>query len=192
MSTQQARFPATSRWLHWVMAVMVLTMLFIGVGMVASLSGRYHALVSIHKPLGIAILILVVVRFINRLINPPPPLPDTMPHWQRIAAKGSHFVLYALMFVMPLVGWGMLSAEPYPVVLYGPLQLPPILPQDAQLYAALRHLHTWLAYLFFATFLAHFGAALLHGLIRRDGVFESMASLARQSRRERSSARPGS
>jgi cytochrome b561 len=118
----------------------------------------------------------VVVRFINRLINPPPPLPDTMPHWQqKIAAKGSHFVLYALMFVMPLIGWGMLSAAPYPVVIYGPLQLPRILPQDAALYAWLRHLHTWLAYLFFATFLAHLGAALLHGLIRRDGVFESMA-----------------
>jgi cytochrome b561 len=176
MSTQQARFPATSRWLHWVMAVMVLTMLFIGIGMVASVSERYHVLVSMHKPLGIAILILVIVRFINRLINPPPPLPDTMPHWQRVAAKASHFLLYALMFIMPLVGWGMLSAEPYPVVSYGPLQLPPILPQDAALYAGLRQLHTWLAYLFFATFLAHLGAALLHGLIRRDGVFESMAS----------------
>jgi hypothetical protein len=33
-----------------------------------------------------------------------------------------------------------------------------------------------LAYLFFATFLAHFGAALFHGPIRRDGVLESMAS----------------
>jgi cytochrome b561 len=44
------------------------------------------------------------------------------------------------------------------------------------LYAWLRDLHTDLAYLFFATFLAHFGAALVHGLIRRDGVLASMAS----------------
>ena len=48
-------------------------------------------------------------------------------------------------------------------------------PQDAALYAWLRQLHTILAYLFFATFPAHLGAALLHVLIRRDGVFESMA-----------------
>jgi cytochrome b561 len=46
-------------------------------------------------------------------------------------------------------------------------------------YAVLRHLHTWLAYLLFATFLAHLGAALFHFLIRRDGVFESMASWRR-------------
>jgi cytochrome b561 len=180
MSTDPVRFAATSRLLHWLMAVMVLTMLFIGVGMVTSESPRYHLLLSVHKPLGIAILVLVIIRFINRLVNPPPPLPDTIPRWMRLAAKASHVLLYALMFIMPLVGWGMLSAAPYPVVLYGPVHLPPILPQDAALYAWLRQLHTTLAYLFFATFLAHLGAALLHGLIRRDGVFESMASWGRQ------------
>jgi cytochrome b561 len=177
MSAKQGQFPAFSRLLHWLMAVMVLAMLFIGVGMVSTETNRYHVLVSIHKPLGVAILILVVVRLINRLVNPPPPLPATIPAWQRFAAEGSHYVLYALMFIMPLVGWGMLSAAPYPIVLFGSVHLPPILPQNAALYASLRHAHTWLAYLFFATFMAHLGAALLHGLIRRDGVFESMASV---------------
>jgi cytochrome b561 len=164
MSAHQARFPATSLLLHWLMAVMVLVMLFIGVGMAASLSERYAFLVAIHKPLGIAILVLVVIRFVNRLINKPPPLPDTLPPVQRLAAKASHILLYVLMFIMPLVGWGMLSAARYPIVLLGPLQLPPILPHDEILYAWLRDL------------LVHLGAALFHRLIRRDGVWESMAS----------------
>jgi cytochrome b561 len=155
---------------------MILAMLFIGIGMVATVSKRYELLVSIHKPLGIAILILAVVRLVNRRLNPPPALPDTVPPVQRWAAEGSHILLYALMIAMPLVGWGMLSAERYPIVLYGPLQLPSILPHNVALYAWLRSLHTFLAYLFFFTFLAHFGAALFHGLIRRDGVLESMAS----------------
>jgi cytochrome b561 len=172
----QARFPAASRILHWLMAPMIVAMLFIGVGMAASVSRRYELLVSIHRPLGIAIFVLCVLRIVNRLINPPPELPDAVPSLQRAAAKASHVVLYALMFIMPLVGWGMLSAARYPIVLYGPLQLPPILPHDLTLYAWLRDLHTDLAYLFFATFLAHFGAALFHGLIRRDGVFASMTS----------------
>jgi hypothetical protein len=51
-----------------------------------------------------------------------------------------------------------------------PLRLPPILPHDLTLYGWLRDLHTDLACLFFATFLAHFGAALFHGLIRREGA----------------------
>jgi cytochrome b561 len=80
------------------------------------------------------------------------------------------------MLIMPLVGWGMLSAARDPIVHYGPLRLPPILPHDLTFYAWLRELHTVLAYLFFATFVAHFGATLFHGLIRRDGVLGSMAS----------------
>jgi cytochrome b561 len=97
-----------------------------------------------------------------------------MPAIQRFAAHASHWVLYALMFLLPLIGWGMLSAGGYPIVLFGPLQLPPILAQNATVYATLRQLHTIFAYLLFATFLVHFAAALFHGLIRRDGVLESM------------------
>jgi cytochrome b561 len=179
MNPRQARFPAVSRWLHWSMAVMIVAMLFIGIGMVASVSNRYAILVSIHRPLGIAILVLVVVRLVNRWVNPPPPLPDTLPPLQRIAAEASHYLLYALMFALPVVGWAMLSTAPYPIVIFDSLHLPPILPQDAVTYAWLRRLHTYLAYVLFATIMVHVAAALLHGLIRRDGVFESMASWRR-------------
>jgi cytochrome b561 len=173
--TQHRPFTILSRALHWTMAAMVLAMLFIGVGMVTSLSD-YHWLISIHKPLGILILVLVSIRLVNRLLNPPPPLPDGMPGWQRFAAQGSHAVLYALMFAVPLVGWAMLSAARYPVVLYGPLQLPPIAPESPELFAVLRLMHTVLALLLFATFLAHLSAALIHALIFRDDVFTSMTS----------------
>ena len=69
----------------------------------------------------------------------------------------------------------MLSAGGYPVVLYGPLQLPPIVPQNPELFATLRSAHTVLALLLFATFLAHLAAALAHALIFRDEVFPSMS-----------------
>ena len=170
----QPRFPAVSRVLHWTMAVMVLTMLCIGVAMVVSL-GDYHTLVSIHRPLGIAILILVVVRFVNRLINPPPPLPATMSRAERLAATASELAMYGLMLVLPLVGWGMLSAARYPIVLHGSVHLPFILPHNAVLYAVLRKVHTILAYLFFLTFMAHVGAILFHTLIVRDGMLKRMA-----------------
>src|SRR5213594_4241644 len=104
MSTQRGQFTAFSRLLHWTMAAMVLTMLCIGVAMVVSLDS-YHVLVSIHRPLGIAILILVVVRFVNRLLNPPPPFPATMSRAEGLLATASEFTMYGLMFVLPLVGW---------------------------------------------------------------------------------------
>lgn len=179
MSAARDGFVPLARALHWLMAVLVLAMLFIGVAMVTTVTGRYELLVGIHKPIGILILLLVVLRLGNRLRQPAPALPADMPGWQRLAAKGSHILLYALMAAMPLLGWAMLSAGGYPIVLYGPIHLPPIAPHDAPLYALLHGAHVVLAYLLFATFLAHLGAALFHALIRRDGVFGSMASWPR-------------
>jgi len=172
--TDSTRFNLPARLLHWSMAALILTMLLIGVAMVTSLAD-YHALVALHRPLGLLILLLAVLRLANRWRRPPPPLPRDLPVWQRRAAHASHIVLYGLMLAMPLVGWAMLSAARYPVTLVGPFVLPPILPQSPMVYAWLRELHTVLAYGLFATILAHIGAALLHALIRRDGVFASMA-----------------
>jgi cytochrome b561 len=157
------------------MAPLIVAMLFIGVGMVATVSRAHDTLIAIHKPLGIALLLLVVIRASVRIRRGSPPLPRDMPASQKIAAKGSHAVLYALMFAMPLIGWAMLSAAGYPLTLWGPLHLPPIAPHNVELFAVLRALHTWLAFALFGTVLLHLAAALFHGLIRRDGVFSSMA-----------------
>jgi cytochrome b561 len=89
-------------------------------------------------------------------------------------AKTSEMLMYAMMFALPLIGWAMLSAARYPVVLYGPLHLPPILPHNAMLYAILRKTHTIVAYLFFLTFIAHFSAVLFHTLIMRDYLLDRM------------------
>src|SRR5690242_20608380 len=134
MSVEQHRFAFSSRILHWAMAAMILSMFFIRAAMVASLAD-YHVLLSIHRPLGIAILILVVVRFANRRWHKPPPFPITMSRSERVAATASEYLMYILMFVLPLVGWGMLSAGNYPVVLFGSLHLPFILPHNLMLYA---------------------------------------------------------
>jgi cytochrome b561 len=167
------QFTLFSRILHWTMAAMILTMLFIGVAMVASLAD-YHLLVSLHRPLGIAIFILVIIRYVNRRLNPPPPFLADMSSEERFVAHASEMLMYAMMFALPLIGWGMLSAARYPIVLYGPLHLPPILPHSPMLYAFLRKSHTVLAYLFFATFIAHFSAVLFHTLILRDHLIDRM------------------
>ena len=168
------RFPLLSRLLHWTMAVLVIVMLFIGVGMVSTTSPRYAGLLSVHRSIGIVILVLAAVRLVNRLLNPPPPLPADLPGWQKALATVSHWLLYAFLFGLPLVGWAMLSAGGYPITIFGTLALPPIAPHDAPLFAALRTTHGLLAYALFATVLAHIGAALFHGWIRRDGVLKSM------------------
>ena len=174
MATEQPQFNASMRFLHWLMAAIVLTMLGIGVAMVASIAG-YHRLVSIHRPLGILILILVVIRFVNRRFSTLPPFPASMSSQERFVASASEILLYTLLFVQPLVGWGMLSAARFPIVLFGSVHLFPILPHSVMLYAMLRKTHTVLAYFLFLAFIAHFGAVLFHTLIVRDGMFSRMA-----------------
>jgi len=172
---QIQRFNPLQRTLHWLMAICILAMLFIGVGMVSTVASDYLTLVNIHKPLGIAILVLALIRLVVRLRYGAPPLPLDLPEPMKLAAYLSHYALYALMIAMPLIGWAMLSAAEYPVVLWPGVWLPRILPLNPSLHTLLWNAHFYLAFLFFVLILMHLAAALFHGLIRRDGVFDSMA-----------------
>ena len=175
MTGDRQRFTPLQRLLHWIMALCILAMLFIGVGMVSTVMPKYLTLVSIHKPLGIAILVLALLRLVVRLRSGAPPLPADLPAPMKLAAELSHYALYALMIGMPLIGWAMLSAAAYPVVLFAGVNLPAILPQSDRLHALLWNAHFYLAFAFFAVILLHLAAALFHALVRRDGVFDAMA-----------------
>jgi cytochrome b561 len=168
------RFTPLQRTLHWLMAICILAMLFIGVGMGSTVASEYLTLVNIHKPLGILILILALVRLVVRLRYGAPPLPLDLPEPMKLAAYLSHYALYALMIAMPLIGWAMLSAAEYPVVIWPGAWLPQILPLDPSLHTLLWNAHFYLAFLFFALILMHLAAGLFHALIRRDGVFDAM------------------
>jgi cytochrome b561 len=110
-------FTPLQRTLHWLLAAIVLAMLFIGIGMVSTLQPKFLTLTAINRPLGIAILLLAIFRLAVRLRRGTPSLPADLPRWQAISAKASHYLLYALLIAMPLVGWSMLSAGGYPIVL---------------------------------------------------------------------------
>jgi cytochrome b561 len=175
MTASVDHFALPTRILHWLMAALILAMLFIGAGMLSTVTALYPELLAIHRPLGMAILILAFARVAFRLTHRPPPLPADLPPLQAAVAKGSHYLLYALMFALPLIGWAMQSAGGYPVQMWKGVSLFPILPHDIVIYGWLRLLHRLLAYAFFLLILGHLAAALFHALIRRDGVFESMA-----------------
>ncbi|MEO7037592.1 MAG: cytochrome b/b6 domain-containing protein [Polyangiaceae bacterium] len=170
---KNAQYALRSRVLHWLMATLLLSMLFIGVSMVSSLR-HYHHLVALHRPLGIAILILAVIRLVNRHFSELPPFPATMSAKERLIASASERLLYGLMLALPVVGWAMLSAGGYPIVMWGSFHLPAILPTSIALYTVLRKAHSLLAFLLFAVFLGHLSAVLFHTLVIRDGLLRRM------------------
>jgi cytochrome b561 len=175
MTRDRTRFTGFQRLLHWVMAVCIIAMLFIGIGMVSTVRPDYLPLIATHKTLGVAIFVLAVIRLGTRLIRGAPALPADLPPVMKLAAHLSHYALYALMLAMPLIGYAMLSTAAYPVVLYGDIRLPALLPQSDSLHTLLLTAHRTLAFAFFALILLHIAAALFHALVRRDGVFEAMA-----------------
>lgn len=177
MISPSQRFNAAQRFLHWLMAICIISMLFIGVGMVSTVMPEYVPLVATHKTLGMAILVLALLRLGVRIVCGAPALPTSLPTPMKLAAQLSHYLLYALMIAMPLLGWAMLSTAAYPIVLLGNVRLPAILPQSDTLHTLFWNAHFYLAFAFFALILIHIAAALFHLLVRRDGVFETMGPL---------------
>ncbi|MDB5817157.1 MAG: putative cytochrome b561, partial [Rhizobacter sp.] len=166
MNDAKRQFTPLQRALHWAMAICILAMLFIGVGMVSTVTPNYLTLVSIHKPLGIVILALALLRLAVRLRYGAPPLPADMPEPMKLAARLSHIAFYLLMIAMPLIGWAMLSAADYPVIVAG-MRLPAIVPASPELHSLLWNAHQTLAFCFFALILVHLAAGLFHALVRR-------------------------
>jgi cytochrome b561 len=177
MTSLPRRFNLFQRLLHWLMAACIIAMLFIGVGMVSTITPKYLPLILAHKTLGATLLVLVLIRLALRLYYGAPPLPAGLPETMKFGAKLSHHALYGLMIVMPLLGLGMLWAAAYPVVLYGGIHIPPLLPQSDDVHTLLWNVHFYLGFAFFALVLLHVAAGLFHALIRRDGVFETISPL---------------
>ncbi|HXS85940.1 MAG TPA: cytochrome b/b6 domain-containing protein [Mycobacterium sp.] len=171
--TEPTKFTWLTRLLHWLTAALVFTALFVGFVMVNS-EGSYAQLIVVHKTLGALILLVMVVRIINRWTHHPPAWPPTIGALEGRLVGLSEKLLYALLLLQPLVGWAMLSAAGGPVVVFGTVALPRIAPFDAQLYWVLRQAHSVIAYTLMAVIAAHVSAVLLHTLTLRDRLIERM------------------
>jgi len=171
--TGPQRFPVRSRILHWLTAVLVFGGLLIGFTMVNAL-GSYGALVAVHMTIGVTILVVTVVRLVNRLRSHPPNWPPTVGRLEGKIVNLSERAMYGLLLAQPLVGWAMVSAAGRPPVLVGNLHLPRIAPFNADLYSILRQTHSVFAFLLVAVIGAHVSAILLHTLTLHDGMLSRM------------------
>ncbi len=175
------RYPVLTRLLHWLTAVLVFSALFIGFVMVNS-AAHYAGLLVVHRALGVTILVVVLVRLVNRLTHRAPPLPPTVGILERRIVWLSEVSLYALLLTQPMLGWAMLSAAGGPIVVFGSVRLPRIAPFDVQLFWLLRQAHSIVAYLLMAAIAAHVSAILLHTLTLRDRMIERMTFKVRADR----------
>jgi cytochrome b561 len=169
-------YPATSKLLHWLVAICVLTTAVVAIAMVNIIGpGPIHdALYNFHKSLGLLILILMVLRLINRLvIGAPSAVPEIEP-WQKTVSSIVHTSLYVLLLAMPIVGYIANSAYNTPTPFFGLFSLPPIIGKNEDLSKQLFAIHRWVGILVILIVLIHVSAALYHYFIRRDRVLQRM------------------
>ncbi|WP_334079041.1 cytochrome b [Microbulbifer sp. M83] len=169
-----ATYSFTVRIIHWGMAVLLLSLLLAGLTMVRSLEPWQPALLGLHKSLGTIAFIAVITRLSARLDSASPGLPQAMHPLQRAAARSSHLLLYVLMIALPLSGYLMQSAAGRPIHVFDWLTIPTAFPVNLELYGLFRETHFALAASLAVLVLIHIGAALHHGLVRRDGVLQSI------------------
>jgi cytochrome b561 len=170
-------YTLTARVLHWVVAVLVLLMVPLGIVIANEWGGpAQQFLYNLHKSIGATLIPLVIIRLLYRLGHPAPPLPDDIPAIQQLAAHASHWALYALLLVQPIVGYIMTSAYPAPVPFFGLFNLPPIWPEDRALSEQLSVVHLYVGLAIGAIAAVHISAALFHHFVRKDRVLMRMIS----------------
>ncbi|MFK7955996.1 MAG: cytochrome b/b6 domain-containing protein [Lysobacterales bacterium] len=181
MNSQSTHYHPLSKILHWLVASLIVLQFLL-----AQLAERAQhldqtlrqlALLANHKSVGITILGLAAIRLLWRLIESPPALPDSMPRWQSLASQVSHWVLYLLLFALPITGWLMSSASAYSVSWFNLFQLPDLVSADPGLKASMEQIHEILAKTLFLLAAVHIVAAIKHGVVDRDGVFQRMLSI---------------
>jgi cytochrome b561 len=131
-------------------------------------------LLGMHRQLGLAVLLAAGLRVLIRVARPFADHAGPMPLVARLAASAAHLVLYGLLFALPLVGWALMSAHEMELSMFGLVNLPPLVQEDADFADTLGNVHVWLAWGLLGVVFAHAGAALWHHYVRRDGVLRAM------------------
>ena len=169
--------------LHWVIALGILVQIVMGLAMthLAIPIGLKFQLYQLHKSIGITVLLAVFLRAAWRLANRPPALPATMPALERFAAEATHWLLYALMFALPLTGWAEVTVSPYhiPTVLFRLVPWPDFpglvgFAGNKLADAIATFVHTRLAFVLMGLLGLHAAAALRHHFLLRDGILRRM------------------
>jgi len=162
--------------LHWLIALLIIATFTLGLVMtdIPGITPTKLKYFNWHKWAGVTVLLLATLRLLWRLLRHPPAYADDMPAWQRGAAHGLHWLLYLLMFAVPLSGYFYSLATGYPIVWFGVIELPVLMGPDPALKPVLKAVHYWLNMLLAGLVGLHVAAAFKHLFVDRDGVMARM------------------
>jgi len=160
---------------HWLMAVLIITMIIAGIAMTELKPGPWKWYVyGLHKSTGLLLLGLVIVRFAWRLTNKIPELPNNLPQWMQNSSVFSHNMLYFFMVASPMTGIVMSLFSGHTITFYSLFTIP-VIQQESSLFSHFAHeAHHFLGYAWVALLSVHVTAALFHHYIFKDDILKRM------------------
>jgi cytochrome b561 len=174
MSVAPQGYSTIAKSLHWIVALCVITIVPVGIMMGRLPDTAFkNNLFEFHKSLGALILMLMTVRLIYRLVKGAPPEPK-IPAFYRFAGNATHWALYVLLIVTPMVAWIGYNAFGVRVPFFGLFELPAIVGKNDALSDTLFAVHRFLGISVGVLIVMHIGAGLFHYFIRKDGVLQRM------------------
>jgi cytochrome b561 len=171
----EGTYSSAAKWLHWlIVALLVAQFIFAWTMPHIRRDTPVTTLIGLHFSFGVLILALAAVRLMVRLTHGEPAPEDGLPPWQQRSARMMHWLLYGLLFLLPVLGWIDASWHGMPIVMFG-LALPKLVATRASLWGWTGDVHSLLAnYVLLGLVGLHVAAALYHYFIRRDGVLQRM------------------
>jgi cytochrome b561 len=166
----------TTRLLHALLALHVIGLSALGLWMVelSYYHPWYYRSLELHKAFGLLAGLVVLLKLGWRLVQPPLPPPATLGPWQAGLARSVHGLLLGLTVFLVATGYLLSTSTGQPVSLFGWTELPALLERSDARGRSMGDLHTWAAWVTIGLVTLHFGAALLHGLVKRDGTLRRM------------------
>lgn len=168
-------YTGTAKTLHWLVVALLLVQ-FVVAWLMPDIKRdtKPDTLINLHLSFGVLILAAAILRLGFRLIQGEPEPVVGLLSWERRVSRTVYWLLYLLLFVLPILGWINASWRGFPVIMFG-LELPKLVATRAPGFRWTGDVHGLLAnYLMLTLVGLHVAAALYHYFIRRDGVLQRM------------------
>jgi len=172
MTMKANTYDTVSQIFHWLTVLLVSVMLVTGFGRDLFSFSMHDAIGNFHKSMGLLILGLTLLRVLWRGVKDAPPL--DMPRPQKLAAHAVHSFIYAMLIVLPLTGWAMVSYFGKPLSFFGLFDVFPFGDKNRMEAVTAKEIHEFLAFTLSGLLSLHILAALYHHFVRKDGTINRM------------------
>lgn len=176
MNDSMTGYSATAKWLHWLVALLVvLQFVFIFTAEELPRGDELRSMFfRLHFSTGFTVLLLAVIRIVHRFVNPPPDPEYSQPAVVQNVARVVHWLMYVLILALPVTGWMLVGTAGGAIDWYWLVEIPNFVAENEPLHEQLEEVHELLGLTLLAVASLHLLAALWHHFIRKDSTLKRM------------------